>query len=54
MYSIFNLMNFDYFRSQNTLMPPNYKARRCADLDLVQRFELARKLEGHQGCVNAM
>ena len=29
-------------------------ARRCGDLDLVQRFELAYKLEGHSGCVNAI
>ena len=31
-----------------------FVARRCGDLDLVQRFELAQKLEGHTGCVNAI
>lgn len=39
---------------QNTLLPQTFRSRRCGDLDLVQRFELAQKLEGHTGCVNAI
>ena len=50
----YNFIQDLFSLSSNSLRPSAFRARRCADLDLVQRFELAHKLEGHQGCVNAM
>lgn len=50
----YNFIQDLFLLSSNSLRPSAFRARRCADLDLVQRFELAHKLEGHQGCVNAM
>jgi len=33
---------------------PTFTERRCGSLDMVSKFQLAYKLQGHEGCVNSL